>query len=179
MLTQYRSLNSQHSKGLNGTQHLIEVAQFLSEQKGRLASMLKNTRATQSAFKDLFDMREQRDARIAQELNMKTANQSRAILVFTVVTVIFLPLSFFASVFGINAREWSGIKTNMSLGDIFMYMLLISFAVVVVALLVAFNVHARRLGRRVWIITAKPLLSLLGWRSSPRDSDIELRAHEL
>ena len=29
----------------------------------------------------------------------------------------FLPLSFFTSLFGINAREWSGQDTNLTLGQ--------------------------------------------------------------
>jgi hypothetical protein len=31
----------------------------------------------------------------------------------------FLPLSFFTSLFGINAREWSGEQTNPSLAEMF------------------------------------------------------------
>lgn len=31
----------------------------------------------------------------------------------------FLPLSFFTSLFGINAREWSGEATNPTLGQMF------------------------------------------------------------
>lgn len=69
-----------------------------------------------------------------------TQSQSRAVMVFTIFTVMsvehseyqrtpiqpampanpstlisFLPLSFFTSLFGINAREWSGEPENLTL----------------------------------------------------------------
>jgi Mg2+ and Co2+ transporter CorA len=33
-------------------------------------------------------------------------NQSRSVMVFTIFTVVFLPLSFFTGLFGMNIREW-------------------------------------------------------------------------
>ena len=68
---------------------------------------------------------------------------------------------------GINAREWSqgqdgGENTALpTLHEIFTYMGAISLAVIVVALMVAFNRHARRLSYKLWKISAKPYLNLL------------------
>lgn len=67
---------------------------------------------------------------------------------------------------GINAREWSGPRGSQNtalprLHEIFTYMGAISLAVIVVALMVAFNRHARRLSYRIWKISAKPYLNLL------------------
>lgn len=76
-----------------------------------------------------------------------TQSQSQAVMVFTIFTVMsvspslslsnltqiekhpptlkplttnsFLPLSFFTSLFGMNASEWSGEATNLSLATMF------------------------------------------------------------
>lgn len=68
---------------------------------------------------------------------------------------------------GINAREWSGQPGNENtalptLHEIFTYMGAISLAVIAVALMVAFNRHARRLSYKIWKIFAKPYLKLSG-----------------
>lgn len=66
---------------------------------------------------------------------------------------------------GINAREWSppdDVNTALpTLHEIFTYMGAISLAVIVVALMVAFNRHARRLSLKIWKLSAKPYLNLL------------------
>ncbi|KAI1130978.1 hypothetical protein F5Y10DRAFT_288380 [Nemania abortiva] len=38
----------------------------------------------------------------------ETIKQGRSIIVFTLATIIFLPLSFITSIFGMNSYEWSG-----------------------------------------------------------------------
>lgn len=35
-----------------------------------------------------------------------TAHQSRSVMVLTILSIIFLPLNFFTSVFGMNNIEW-------------------------------------------------------------------------
>lgn len=74
------------------------------------------------------------EAKMARWQAEVTQTQSRSVMVFTIFTVMydpalffkyilsilsndfsFLPLSFFTSLFGINAREWSGDQTNLTL----------------------------------------------------------------
>ena len=50
----------------------------------------------------------------------ETVLQGRSIVVFTVVTIFFLPLSFFATLFGMNAREFN--EGTMALGTQLVYM---------------------------------------------------------
>ena len=123
--------------------------------------MLKNSQATQTAFKELLDMKQKHAIRTSQEQTEWAADSSRSIMVFTVFTIIFSPLSFFASVLGINAREWSGVGTNRSLCNVFAYMVSMSFAVTVLALLLAFNGNVRRLSQRVCRSAALPILGLV------------------
>ncbi len=144
MVAQYHDLNT-CNKGLKGIDFLVEAQQFLDEQKEQISEMLRTSQATQTAFKELLDMKQKHAIRISQEQTERAADSSRSIMVFTVFTIIFSPLSFFASVFGINAREWSGVETNPSLRSVFAYMVSISFALIVLALLFAFNKNMRQL----------------------------------
>ncbi|KAL5424345.1 hypothetical protein PMIN04_003272 [Paraphaeosphaeria minitans] len=60
--------------------------------------------------------------------------QSRTVLVLTIVTIVFLPLSFISSIFGMNASELTA-GSPVDLGRIFAYMFPISFALSVLVLL--------------------------------------------
>ena len=167
MLTQYRELNANHHKGLNGTNFLLDVLAFLSDHESQVREMLKSARTAQKAFKELLDMKQKQanvvEAHLAREQTEVATDQSRSVMIFTIFTIIFLPLSFFASVFGINAREWSGDGNNyLPLHQIFTYMGAISLAVIFIALLVAFSRHARRAVQKAWHTVAKPVLVV--WR---------------
>lgn len=162
MIHQYRELNAKHVKGINGINFLLEVQHFLMEHKEQVDAMLKSAIAAQKAFKELLDMKQKQanilEAHLAREQTEVAAEQSRSVMIFTIFTIIFLPLSFFASVFGINSRQWTGGKYPR-LRTIFLFMISISFAVIVIALLVAFNKLSRRLSQRLWKLTAMPFLS--------------------
>lgn len=73
------------------------------------------------------------DARQAAELSYR---QNRALFAFTGFTVIFLPLSFFTSLFGMNTREWGG-GDNLPLSTISRIALPLSFALVIPTMFVA------------------------------------------
>ncbi|KAL2168247.1 hypothetical protein VTG60DRAFT_215 [Thermothelomyces hinnuleus] len=77
----------------------------------------------------------------------ETVIQGRSIVVFTVVTIFFLPLSFFATVFGMNARELD--SGTMSMGTQFMWMFVLSSIVITLSLALAFNEQARQ-----WVFRA-------------------------
>lgn len=76
--------------------------------------------------------------------------QNRAVIIFTVFSVVFLPLSFFTSVFGMNTREWGG-GDNLSLSTIFSIGVPISVALIAGTVIAAWIIaegagygHARR-----------------------------------
>ena len=101
------------------------------------------------------------EAHLARKQAEVATQQSRAIMIFTIFTLIFLPLSFFASVFGINSREWSGVLTNPTISTILTYMGSISLVLILIALLVAFNRPSRKVLRKIWELIGKPLAGLL------------------
>ena len=170
MLKQYQHLNKYHEKGFNGTDFLMQIEHTLTENKERIASMLASAHVAQKAFKELLDMKQKQasivEAHLAREQTILTrqqtgaaVEQARIVMIFTIVTIIFLPLSFFASVFGINSREWVQAPNSYpTLHTIFTYMSTISLAVIILALLVAFNRYTRRLLVKVWKYIGLPLM---------------------
>lgn len=98
--------------------------------------------------------------------------QGRSVMIFTVFTVIFLPLTFFTGLFGMNTQEWGG-ENNLSLKTIGYISLPASVALIVVSLVMAWSTNVRRAGRAMavhwdqlesWIysVTWTPLSEKLG-----------------
>ncbi|EEU37071.1 uncharacterized protein NECHADRAFT_86622 [Fusarium vanettenii 77-13-4] len=67
-----------------------------------------------------------------------TTKQGKAVMLFTIVTIIFLPLSFFTSYFGQNVSEITGDANNPTSGELWKIAGPISVVVIIFALLVAF-----------------------------------------
>lgn len=70
-----------------------------------VAQLLQNL---QREYADLVDLRENSNAlinRTIQLVNIRLEDHGKAILVFTIVTIIFLPLSFISSFFGMNFAD--------------------------------------------------------------------------
>jgi Mg2+ and Co2+ transporter CorA len=65
-------------------------------------------------LENLFSLKQQAsitstiDAKAALARADESVRQGRAIMMFTVITIIFLPLSFMPSIFGMNARALLG-----------------------------------------------------------------------
>ena len=67
----------------------------------------------QRELTDLVDLRNNTDrlvTRTIQLVNIRLEDHGKAILVFTVVTIIFLPLNFVSSFFGMNFSDIRGMK---------------------------------------------------------------------
>jgi len=77
----------------------------------------------------------------------EAVSQGRSIMMFTVVTIFFLPLSFMASVFGMNAFEFG--QGQVKLIHEFKYMLPISFVIIIPIFIVAFSTWIRAL---IWFL---------------------------
>ncbi|KAJ6167102.1 hypothetical protein N7470_002549 [Penicillium chermesinum] len=122
----------------------LDSAQLrIDEYRNQLSDMKENSHVAQKAVETLLDLKQKQanvdEAKMARWEAEETQNQGRSLMVFTIFTVIFLPLSFFTSLFGINAREWSGEPTNPTLGTMFEIAAPSSFAIIAVALLLAFS----------------------------------------
>lgn len=121
MLKLYRpSLYRQDSTGAalppvdtsNGIAFLEEALAKLSTYKDQTKDMIGRVEKTRHDFDKLLET-VQRQAQIdevrlsRQQADLATA-QNRSVMIFTTFTVIFLPLSFFTGLFGMNTQEWGG-----------------------------------------------------------------------
>lgn len=89
---------------------------------------------------DLQDLRDNTDrlvTRTIQLVNIRLEDHGKAILVFTVVTIIFLPLNFVSSFFGMNVADIRGMAQNQWL--FWAVALCVTAAVVASSLFLAFS----------------------------------------
>jgi hypothetical protein len=69
--------------------------------------------------------------------------QNLSVMIFTTFTVIFLPLTFFTGLFGMNTKEWGG-GDFLSLELIGEVSLPVSFVLIAGSLIAAFSGHVQR-----------------------------------
>ncbi|KAL5373726.1 hypothetical protein DPSP01_012471 [Paraphaeosphaeria sporulosa] len=89
---------------------------------------------THRMLQDLLDLKS-KAASLAEARS--TTKQGQAVMLFTIVTIIFLPLSFFTSYFGQNVSEFTGDDKNPSSWDLWKVGTPITVIVIAVALLIA------------------------------------------
>jgi len=124
-----------------------------------IVELQKSAKATYSALRDLLDLKQKQasviEARSARKDAQASSDQAAAstslayeavkqgwsIMLFTIVTIIFLPLSFFTSLFGMNAKEL--ISGNFSLAFYSEIMYPVSFVIICISLGLAFNTNFR------------------------------------
>ncbi|KUI67954.1 hypothetical protein VM1G_02760 [Cytospora mali] len=88
---------------------------FLSEIDDRineLSSLKLSAESTAQNVTELLSLKQQQASVVqayeAMKQREETVRQGKAIMVFTVMTIVFLPLSFMSSIFGMNAVELTG-----------------------------------------------------------------------
>lgn len=85
------------------------------------------------------------EARFAGEQAAVTAKQGQSILVFTIVTIVFLPLSFIASFFSIDIDRWSG-SNELTIGYVSKYMFGIGLGLSIPLIIMALTLSEIRRG---------------------------------
>ena len=96
---------------------LFETHRKDIERMDRQAEIIYNS------LRDLLDLKQKHsnalEARFARDHAAIAARQGQTIMMFTVVTIIFLPMSFIAAFFAINFDDWGG---GLTLGYVSKYM---------------------------------------------------------
>ncbi|KAL2071212.1 hypothetical protein VTL71DRAFT_12447 [Oculimacula yallundae] len=133
----------------------VQLAQDVSHEiSSRLAELQKLEHSTvyvSDQLKDLLSLKQQQASIIEAKYALKRADESvtqgRSIMLFTIVTIIFLPLSFMSSVFGMNAKDFADKDGNpdMSLSQILKLLFPISLGVIIISLTLAFGTFIRSL----------------------------------
>jgi hypothetical protein len=160
---------------VNGRVFLNEALKKVNEYVQQTDEMIRRVRDTRDDYDKLLQM-VQRQAQVDEvrlsRLNADVASaQSRSVMIFTVFTVIFLPLTFFTGLFGMNTQEWGG-ENNLSLKTIGAISIPASVFLIVGSLVVAWSTNVRRLfnwilrlcrraRRRIFFMLWRPTLRLL------------------
>jgi len=139
---------------VNRAKALIESIEMRRED---LQDLQNTTKDISDQLHTLLSLKQQQasvvEAEASLRLSHESVTQGRSIMLFTVVTIIFLPLSFMSSLFGMNASELSGPdQAPLSLVHEFKYMFPISLGIIIPTLCLAFSARIRR-----------PILTLLNW----------------
>ncbi|KAI7785604.1 hypothetical protein LA080_006624 [Diaporthe eres] len=108
-----------------------------------LEDMGRTAEGISTSLDYLISLKQQQVTVVQAWQSMKEAEDTRkqnvTLLVFTVVTVVFLPMSFISSVFGMNNKEIAGRDSPMTLADQFKWMMPISLSIVAITYYLAFG----------------------------------------
>lgn len=91
-------------------------------------------------------------------------------MVFTIVTIIFLPMSFIAAFFAINFQDWGN---HLTIGYVTKYMFGIGLAISFVFVAMAFLVHDISDAWKSLIRTARSYARRLGRKKTPREDEAD------
>ncbi|KAL2284203.1 hypothetical protein FJTKL_09172 [Diaporthe vaccinii] len=130
-----------------------ELLGDVDDQIGELEGLRKSAESTSTSLDHLLNLKQQQASVFQTWQSTKqaeeTMRQGEAIIIFTVMTIIFLPLGFIASIFGMNNKQISGDEMPMTLRSQFNYMFPISTGIICFALVIAFSDYVRTV---IWLI---------------------------
>ncbi|KAK3349281.1 hypothetical protein B0T25DRAFT_238246 [Lasiosphaeria hispida] len=140
-----------HAKeiALQDAARVLEVIQIVDENISNVKEMGMSAKKVQDDLKQLLDFKQQQSSAWEMQYSMKLAIQGRKqnniMLVFTLVTIVFLPMSFLSSFFAIGIQEFptDANTGNVAwpIGELSAYLFGISLALCVPLLLAAFFVN--------------------------------------
>ncbi|KAI0883125.1 uncharacterized protein GGS22DRAFT_36216 [Annulohypoxylon maeteangense] len=107
----------------NGRGFLEEALRRLQDYHKTVHEMIQRVDGTKKDYEKLQEMVQRQaqvdEARWSRRQTELASSQNLSVMIFTTFTVLFLPLSFFTSLFGMNTKEWGGEDDNfVSLGVI-------------------------------------------------------------
>ncbi|TAQ87980.1 hypothetical protein B7494_g3667 [Chlorociboria aeruginascens] len=165
------SLNFSSSKQIPEAtlQNAADLIASITLRRNELQDLENNTREISDQLRDLLSLKQQQasiiEAKYALERADESVSQGRKLTLFTIITIIFLPLSFMSSVFGMNSSELSGSNGGlMSLRHQFTFMFPISLAVITISLGLAFS---------DWIRGLISLLVTISWAAVSEYSGLQ------
>ncbi|KAI6383082.1 hypothetical protein MCOR25_000270 [Pyricularia grisea] len=127
--------------------HAIKMS-MVGVNSRRVEDLLKNVEEITRNVYNLLDLK-QRGANLAEaqwtrKQAEETARQGNIIMVFTIVTIIFLPMSFLSSFFALEIIEFPRDDENelrLGLSWTLMYIIAVTAAIAVPLVLIAFNIN--------------------------------------
>ncbi|KAK3396852.1 hypothetical protein B0T20DRAFT_244041 [Sordaria brevicollis] len=123
----------------------IQYQELLSEVTDRieeLEGLRSAAKSTADSVNDLLSLKQQQASVVQAWESVRQAEESvsqgRAVMMFTIVTIVFLPLSFMSSIFGMNNKEFTD-QGSMTLRYELKLMFTISIGITIITLVTAFS----------------------------------------
>lgn len=109
----------------------LVLVDTISNHHKELHQLEASAREIAGQLRDLLTLKQQQasiiEATAALGRADESVHQGRSIMIFTIITIIFLPLSFMSSIFGMNAVEFTGPSNSvMGIGEQFKVMCMLS-----------------------------------------------------
>lgn len=160
-----------------------EMLKTIDTHVNDLKRMDKQAERIYKSITDLLDLKQKHanafEARFARDQAAGTARQSQTIMVFTIVTIIFLPLTFIAAFFTINVQEFphrpGGDSPSLPLSYVSKYTFGVGLAISIPFIIIAFSVDA--IGDTFREIKRRFRDRRLRHRQRQRDKDIATASH--
>lgn len=119
----------------------VEQERRLKLHKRDIDAMDQQAERLYKSLTDLLDLKQKHsnalEARFASEQALAAAREGQTVMVFTIVTIIFQPMSFITSYFGIDVDSWSN---GLSHGFVASWTFGVGLAISVLFILMAFMV---------------------------------------
>ncbi|KAK1759132.1 hypothetical protein QBC47DRAFT_397946 [Echria macrotheca] len=128
---------------------VYEAIGIVEDQIRSVAEMVNSAKRVQEDLKQLLDFKQQQsnawETRFSRKLAEQGQKQNNIMLVFTLVTIVFLPMSFISSFFALGVEEFpkdstSG-NTSWPISEVSAYLFGISIAVSLPMIIAAFYVN--------------------------------------
>jgi hypothetical protein len=95
-----------------------KILNSIDQRQGKLSDMDSNAHRTFKNINNLFDMKQRQanvlEAHYSRKVSQDSGRQATTVMIFTVVTIIFLPLSFMSSFFTLPIAEFPRDRANQN-----------------------------------------------------------------
>ncbi|KAI1635964.1 hypothetical protein F4809DRAFT_641949 [Biscogniauxia mediterranea] len=119
-----------------------EQRRGLEMRQNDIRRMDSQAQSLYESLTDLLDLKQKHsnalEARFAGDQAVIAAKQGQTVMVFTIVTIVFLPLSFIAAFFAINLEDWAA--TPLTIAYVSKYMFGIGLGISIPLIAMAFKV---------------------------------------
>ncbi|KUI66265.1 hypothetical protein VM1G_02448 [Cytospora mali] len=125
-----------------------ELLDDVDDRINELSGLRRSAETTSKSLDDLLALKQQQASVVQAWQSVEQAEeamkQGRSIMIFTVITIVFLPLAFMSSIFGMNNPEIAG-GGPMSLGKQLRLMFGVSAGIIFLVLVFAYSTFIRNL----------------------------------
>lgn len=122
-----------------------------SEIKAEIEEMIQQTETVKQSLSTLLDLKQKQanifEAEYTRKQSEDTAIQGDTVMVFTVVTILFLPASFLTSLFALNVSDFPHEDGNVSYQGWWIFPIIFGVSIAVSGFFVAVAFNARALKR--------------------------------